>query len=114
MPIIKKVLNRVIVEIALAMVAIGSVTDAFTYGNNWFFKVFRCFSMVRNIKTLFKVSSINKNREHKFEFLHGLRFFGILWVIVAHTTGFCPVTILSKVSPFARYPEELIVNSRDG
>lgn len=97
---------------AIALVIIGSVLDLFISRDIFVIDLLKCFSMSKNIAILFKISSFNSNREYRLQFIHGIRVLGTIWVVMAHTSGFVLVTILTKISPFARYPEDPIMYSK--
>jgi hypothetical protein len=98
--------------VSLILLLIGTLLEIYSTSNILMVRVISCFSIIKNTKILFKISTQRPNVEYQLQFIHGLRVLGTLWVLIAHSSGFILVTVLMKISPFSRYPEEGIDNSK--
>ena len=56
------------------------------YKDNFFIEFFQCFSIMKNSSKLFDLSERESN-DNRLQFIHGIRVFSILWVILGHCYG---------------------------
>ncbi|CAG2109485.1 unnamed protein product, partial [Medioppia subpectinata] len=80
----------IMIELSVLLVITGTIIDI-DYGNN---------------------NRYNNKSEYRLQFIHGIRVLGTLWVILAHSSGYVLITVLTQISPFARYPEDAIDSSK--
>ena len=78
--------------------------------NNFIAKFLHGFSIISNIKYLFHISNDRKNEE--FQFVHGIRAAASVFIVFAHSAGFIFASQQLRISPFARFPEDMIEKSK--
>nr|XP_027193733.1 nose resistant to fluoxetine protein 6-like [Dermatophagoides pteronyssinus] len=85
---------------------------------SYFYKILLCFSLIKNNRYLFqikstKISMVGQTQQRQeFRFIHGIRAFGALFIMMAHAGGLVLVPTLMPVSVIARFPNDAIQLSR--
>lgn len=110
--IISSTFFSTIIKSILGLVVLGTILDICSTSDFLVFDLLKCFSFIKNTKILFRISNQKIDSEYRLQFIHGLRVLGTVWVILAHSSGFVLVTILTRISPFAHYPDDAIENSK--
>ncbi|KAK8759176.1 hypothetical protein V5799_003191 [Amblyomma americanum] len=54
-----------------------------------------CFSLLANTRSMLSISKDQSTDAHRFQFLHGLRFLSIVWIVIGHCYG-TPSEIFSR------------------
>lgn len=94
----------VILAIILLMNIIGTILELFLEDSNLYIvKMFQCFSMHSNTRSLFTVQ-----HRPKYPWIEGLRVLLTFLIILAHTSVAQGLRQLIPLSPFNHYPDDLI------
>ncbi|XP_075735967.1 nose resistant to fluoxetine protein 6 isoform X1 [Rhipicephalus microplus] len=75
------------------MVALGTGLDIYSetkarkYHKNALVRVALCFSLLSNTRSMLNINRDRNSDAYRFQFLHGLRFFSIVWIVIGHCYG---------------------------
>ncbi|KAH6945047.1 hypothetical protein HPB50_006968 [Hyalomma asiaticum] len=75
------------------LVVLGTGIDAYTESkapkcrHNALVRVALCFSLLSNTRSMLSISKDENSDAYRFQFLHGLRFLSIVWIVIGHCYG---------------------------
>lgn len=75
------------------LVVLGTGIDAYTESkapkcrHNALVRVALCFSLLGNTRSMLSINKDKNSDAYRFQFLHGLRFLSIVWIVIGHCYG---------------------------
>lgn len=75
------------------MVALGTGLDIYAENkapkcrHNALVRVALCFSLLSNTRSMLSINKDKNSDAYRFQFLHGLRFLSIVWIVIGHCYG---------------------------
>lgn len=85
------------------LITVGTVLDVYTEKkapkcrHSALVRLALCFSLSANTRSMLNISKDKSSDACRFQFLHGIRFFSIVWIVIGHCYG-TPSEIFSRFS----------------